>query len=105
MSEEAIKLAKKLLESDDNYLDNVIGLWRIGNRQYEQCWDTEFHIFGVIESDTDHLPLKHVRENCSAEFLAQSDKELAETIEFYKADVVSACNKIIELFKVLQPND
>ncbi|MBB1398760.1 hypothetical protein [Pseudoalteromonas sp. SG44-8] len=95
MSDDAIQLATKLLESDEDYLDNVIGLWRIGNRKYEQCWDTEFHVFGVIESDTDHLPLKHVRANCSSEFLAKSDKELAEIIEHYKAEVVSACNKIV----------
>ena len=64
MSDDAIQLATKLLESDEDYLDNVIGLWRIGNRKYEQCWDTKFHVFGVIESDTEHLPLKHVRANC-----------------------------------------
>ena len=99
MSEEAIKLAKELLESDVDYLDNVVKLWRIGNHKYGQCWDTEFHEFGVIESDTDHLPLKHVKAKCSAEFLAKSDKELAEIIEFYRADVVSACNKIIKQLK------
>ena len=96
MSDEAIKLATKLLENDDDYLDNIIGLWRIGNDKYEQCWDTEFHVFGVIESDTDHLPLKHVRANCSSEFLAKADEELAEIIEFYRTDVVSSCNKIIK---------
>ncbi len=95
MSEEAIKLAKKLLESDENYLDNVISLWRIGNEKYGQCWDTEYHVFGVIESETDHLPLKHVRPNCSAEFLIKADKELAETIEHYRAEVASACNTIV----------
>jgi len=99
MSEEAIKLAKKLLESDDDYLDNVIKLWHIGNNKYDQCWDTEFHIFGVIESDTDHLPLNHVRVHCSAEFLVKSDKELAKTIVLYRTDVVSACNKIIKQFQ------
>lgn len=99
MSDDAIKLATKLLESDEDYLDNVIGLWRIGNNKYEQCWDTEFHVFGVIESETDHLPLKHVRANCSPDFLAKSDKELAETIEFYRADVISACNTILNQLK------
>jgi hypothetical protein len=96
MSDDAIELATKLLESDDDYLDNVIELWRIGNRIYEQCWDTDFHVFGVIESDTDHLPLKHVRVNCSPEFLIKADKEIAETIKFYRADVVSACNKMLK---------
>jgi len=73
----------------------VIELWKIGNKHYGQCWDTEYHVLGVIESETDHLPLKHVRVSCSDEFLAKSDKELAETIEYYRADVVTDCNKII----------
>ena len=99
MSSEAVKLAYKLLESDKDYLNNIIELWKIGNSLYGQCWDTEFHIFGLIESETDHLPLKHVRSNCSAEFLAKSDKELTEKISFYRNQVVDACNKIIELYK------
>ncbi len=95
MSEEATKIAKDLLESDENYFDNVIALWRIGNEKYGQCWETEYHVFGVIESETDHLPLKHVRPNCSADFLIKADKELAETIQYYRTDLTDACNKII----------
>lgn len=95
MSKEAIKLATKLLQSDDDYLNTVISLCRIGNKKYGQCWDTEFHVFSVISSDTDHLPLSRVRARCSAEFLAKSDKELAEIIESYRPEVVSACNLIV----------
>jgi hypothetical protein len=95
MSKEAAKIAKNLLKSDENYLENVISLWRIGNEKYGQCWDTEYHIFGVIESETDHLPLKHVRPNCSADFLIKADKELTETIQYYRTDVIKACRDII----------
>ncbi|MGK0409488.1 MAG: hypothetical protein ACJASB_001644 [Shewanella psychromarinicola] len=96
MSEEAIKLAKKLLESDVDYLNHVTDLCYIGNELYGQCWDTEYHIFGLLSSELDHLPLKHVRVNCSDEFLEKSDRELAETIEFYRTDVVSACHQILK---------
>ncbi|WP_462158264.1 hypothetical protein [Pseudoalteromonas sp. GB56] len=95
MSEDATKIAKILLESDENYLDNVVALWRIGNKKYGQCWDTEYHVFGVIESETDHLPLKHVRPNCSTDFLIKADEELAEAIRYYRTDVTNACHKII----------
>ena len=95
MSDESVKIAQALLDSDNDYLDKVIRLWKIGNKLYGQCWDTEFHVFGVIESDTDHLPLKHVRQHCSTDFLEKSDRELEGFIEFYRADVVIACNKII----------
>ncbi|EIO4084094.1 hypothetical protein WOC12_23320 [Vibrio parahaemolyticus] len=100
MSEDAIQLAKNLLETDENYLENIIALSRIGNEMYGQCWDTNFHVFGLIASETDHLPLNHVRLNCSEEFLAKADKELVETIKFYRSDVVCACNKIIRNINV-----
>ncbi|MCU8116206.1 hypothetical protein M2H36_21795, partial [Vibrio vulnificus] len=100
MSEEAIQLAKNLLETDENYLENIIALSRIGNEMYGQCWDTNYHVFGLIASEMDHLPLNHVRLNCSEEFLAKADKELVETIKFYRSDVVSACNKIIRNINV-----
>ncbi|KYN85994.1 hypothetical protein ATY36_05080 [Vibrio cidicii] len=95
VSKEAIELAKNLLESDENYLENIIALWRIGGQKYGQCWGTEFHVFGIIESETDHLPLNHVRSSCSLDFLEKADAELAETIEYYRSDVIVACNKII----------
>ncbi|KOF39922.1 hypothetical protein ACX07_22565 [Vibrio parahaemolyticus] len=100
MSEDAIQLAKNLLETDENYLENIIALSRIGNEMYGQCWDTNYHVFGLIASETDHLPLNHVRLNCSEEFLAKADKELIETIKFYRSDIVSACNKIIRNINV-----
>ncbi|ENO1334805.1 hypothetical protein ACA712_004637 [Vibrio parahaemolyticus] len=100
MSEEAIQLAMNLLETDENYLENVISLSRIGNEMYGQCWDTNYHVFALIASETDHLPLNHVRLNCSEEFLAKADKDLVETIKFYRSDVVSACNKIIRNINV-----
>ena len=95
MFDDAIILATKLLESDDDYLNIVMNLCQIGNKKYGQCWNTEFHLFGIIASDTDHLPLIHVRERCSAEFLVKSDKELAEIVEYYRSDVVIACNLIV----------
>ncbi|HAS6064730.1 TPA: hypothetical protein I7135_21555 [Vibrio vulnificus] len=100
MSEDAIQLAKNLLETDENYLENIIALSRIGNEMYGQCWDTNYHVFGLRASETDHLPLNHVRLNYSEEFLAKADKKLIETIKFYRSDVVSACNKIIRNINV-----
>ena len=91
----ACELAKKLLQSNVNYLDCVIELWKIGNALYGQVWDTEFHIFGVIESDTDHLPTTKFRELCSKEWQAKSDTEVAECISFYKQKVSDACNEIL----------
>jgi hypothetical protein len=91
----ACELAKQLLQGNDNYLDRVIELWKIGNALYGQVWDTEFHIFGVIESDTDHLPTTKVRDLSSKVWLAKADAEVAEYISFYKQKVSEACNEIL----------
>lgn len=70
-------VTKALLLSDDDYLDHIIELWRIGNLIYGQVWYTEFHIFGLIESQTDHLPTNNVRGRCSEAWLAKVDTEIA----------------------------
>lgn len=57
--------------------------------------DTEFHIFGLIESETDHLPTTKVREFSSKEWQTKADKESAECISFYKQKFVEACNEIL----------
>jgi hypothetical protein len=99
LNKRACELAVSLLESDINYLDIASELWKIGNGIYSEGWDTEFHIFGVIGTETDHLPLNRVRQHCSSKMLEKTDKELAETIVFYKAQVTEACNAILAKFK------
>ncbi len=92
---DACRLAQEILKSSERYLENVTELRRVGDKLYGQCWNTEFHVFGVIESDTDHLPLEKTRVQCSAKMLEKSDIELGETIEFYRKDLVKACDEIL----------
>lgn len=92
--ERAIALAGSMLESDSDFLENVLELNAIGHRLVGEVWETEFHVFGVIASDTDHLPTKSVRPLCSSAMLKKSDDELRTIISFYKADVVDACHRI-----------
>lgn len=95
LRKEAAEVARRLLSSDEYYLDNIFRLSNIGSNLYDQCWDTEFHTFGLIASETDHLPLQHVRQHCSKEMLKKVDVEIAETITHYKDMVNSACNEVI----------
>ncbi len=94
----ACEHAKALLNSNSLFIDRVTELSFIGNRIYGQCWDTEFHIFGLIASEADHLPLEKVRPLCSQDFLEKSDKEVSELIEFYSQDVENACKVILNKF-------
>ncbi|ONF45212.1 hypothetical protein BTO32_01700 [Marinobacter lutaoensis] len=95
----AIELAGSLLESDADYLENVLELNSIGNRLVGEVWETEFHVFGVIASDTDHLPTKRVRPLCSATMLEKSDDELREIISSYRTEVSDACRRILSKYQ------
>jgi hypothetical protein len=95
----ACHLAQSILRSDEGFLDKVVELSNIGNAIHGECWDTEFHVFGVIESETDHLPLDGVRKYCSHKMLERSDQEIKDVIAFYKRDVVRACNDILSKYK------
>ena len=99
LNESARNLANCILDSDKDYLDNVISIWSVARKIYSDAWNTEFHVFGVISSDTDHLPIKRTRELCSKEWLQKCDSELAGVIEFYKQDVTEACNAILLKYK------
>jgi hypothetical protein len=91
----ACELAKALLANDVDYLDHIIDMWKIGNRLHGQVWNTEFHVFDVIESDTDHLPTKSVRPLCAERWQVKSDREIDECIELYRNQVTEACNEIL----------
>lgn len=99
LKQEACYIAKELLESDDDYLEKVLRLLAIGDRLLGSVWDSEFHIFGVISTETDHLPLKKVREHCSREMLKKTDEELATIISYHKRELTHACNEILTKHK------
>ena len=91
----ACKIAQELIEGDDHFLDFVVELNTLGNRIYAEIWDTEFHVFGVIASDTDHIPLTSVRKYSAKRWLEKCDAEMKEIIDFYRKEIQTACRDII----------
>ena len=95
VKEQACQVASLLLESDDLYIDHVLNLSNLGREIYHEIWNTEFHIFGVITSETDHIPMNEMRNRCSKAFLERIDNETKELVEYYKKDVTKSCNEIL----------
>ena len=62
--------------------------------------DSDFSIFRVVDSDTDHLPVDFERKNWSPEALQRKDIEIAESEEFYKNQVFDACRELTKRFKL-----
>ncbi|WP_290525824.1 hypothetical protein [Alcanivorax sp.] len=99
LARKASKLARFLLESDQDYLDNVLEMTKVGQRLVGELWNTDFHVFGEIASDTDHLPMKDVRAHCSVRMLERSDRELIRVIVAYKGEVEIACHSILTKYQ------
>lgn len=95
----ACELAELLLNSDELYLDRVIELEKTGREIRGEIWYKEFHVFGVISSDTDHLPTEKARQFSSEQRLINVDKEIEDIVRSYKTEVNEACSKILTLYK------
>ena len=93
------ELVSHLMASDDLFLERTLELWSLGNKIYTEAWNTEFHVFGVIASDTEHIPLATIRDKCSSRFLKLADEELKEIIESHKTDLEKAYNEILALHR------
>ena len=93
-------IVQELMASDDMFLEKVMELWSLGNQIYTEAWNTEFHVFGAMSSDTDHLPLAKVREKCSESFLLRADEELKELIEAYESELNKAYKDILSMHGV-----
>ena len=90
-------LVRELQNTDERFLEKVIELWSLGNKIYTEAWNTEFHIFGVVSSDTEHLPLQNVRDKCSDRYLVIADAEIREKIAHYAKDLEESYRDILEL--------
>jgi hypothetical protein len=55
--------------------------------------------FTAIDSETDALPLGHVRNEWSPDALKRQDKEIAEAEDFYRETAISAATELIRLLE------
>lgn len=58
--------------------------------------------FTAIDSETDTLPLGHVRHEWSAEALARKDREIAEAEDLYRSTAIDAATRLVHLLEPSQ---
>jgi len=71
------------------YAHHVVADWRL---------DPDFVIFGLIASETDHLPCGAVRDRWSAAALANADAEIEVITQGNRAKARQACESVIARF-------
>ena len=91
--------ARAVLQDRLSLLEGARQLWALGNSLLGDAWpDPDFRLFGVIDSDTDDLPVGSGRANWSANALARKDADVAEAKAFYREDVRAACQRLVERY-------
>jgi hypothetical protein len=60
--------------------------------------DEDFVVFGVLSSETDHLPTGSARQYWSATALAEADVDIARIEQNAREDVLRACTNVIKRF-------
>jgi len=95
-----ISTAQAILDGTVGIIEGSVAMSRISH-QAVAVWheDNEFRIFGLISSETDHLPTGSARQYWNPVALAREDKEIAEIEDDIRNDVLTACRNLIERFK------
>jgi hypothetical protein len=55
--------------------------------------------FATIDSETDALPLGHVRQHWSTQALERKDLEIAEAEDFYRSAAIDAATRLVHLLE------
>lgn len=96
---DALNMARSVLNNEIGIIEGCIALARFAHEVVPN-WssDPDFVVFGVIASDTDHLPFGQVRDRWSSAGLAKADAEIEAITERHRVEVRQACENVIARF-------
>lgn len=95
---EVVRICNELLIGSIDLIWASRMLCGLGGEICEDPQDPDFILFVVIDSDTDYLPSSVERHLWHPGVLEEKDREIKAVEEFYRDDVVKACNRLIERF-------
>ena len=95
----AVETASAILSGEISLIEGCVRLYSLSSGLVSD-WrtDSDFLVFGVVASDTDHLPTGSVRSYWNATALKREDANIAQYEAKARADVVVACQNIVARF-------
>jgi hypothetical protein len=96
----AVETAKAVLSGELGIIEGSVRLSALSHG-IVPVWheDKDFLVFGVLASDTDHLPTGSARQYWSSAALAREDQNIARIEASAEANVIAACKNIIARFE------
>ncbi|WP_244127376.1 DUF2489 domain-containing protein [Burkholderia gladioli] len=94
-----VELAHAMLDGRVSFLEGAVQVHAIKNRLIGIAdRDSDFDVFLVIMSETDHLPLEAQRPLWAPEALARLEPEFKRTEEWARSFALEACRNLIARF-------
>ena len=99
-----ITTAQAILDGNLSIIEGSVVLCRISHKVVP-VWheDEDFLIFGVISSETDHLPTGSARQFWNPIALEREDKKIGDIEDRARSDVLAACRNLLVRFKAPDP--
>jgi Protein of unknown function (DUF2489) len=108
VSQAIITTAQAILDGNLGIIEGSVVMFRISHKAVP-VWheDKDFRIFGLISSDTDHLPTGTARQYWSPTALGREDKKIGDIEDKVRSYVLVACRNLLARFKAphVQGND
>jgi|KBSSwiStaDraftv2_1062776.scaffolds.fasta_scaffold52565_4 hypothetical protein len=96
---DALRTAQAVLDGEIGVIEGSIVLAaRAHDIVPERAADPDFVVFGVLASETDHLPFGEVRSRWSDAALSKADAEIEAITEGHRMKVRQACENVIARF-------
>ena len=99
VKQQLVRLAQAMLDEKLSYFEGASKVLKLKNKIAETVEsDEDFNAFIVIESETDHLPLKRHNHLWSKEALLALEPEFAKTEQWARTFAPQVCKNIIARF-------
>ena len=95
----AVATAKAVLTGELGLIEGCVALSQVAHGLVPR-WhdDPDFFVFGVVASDTDHLPTGSARKYWNSDALAREDHHIAQYEAKARTDILAACQNIVARF-------
>lgn len=100
MRKEVVETATSLINNNIDFLTGIREINSLRHQVSNDDFDQDFIVFVAIDSETDHMPDYKLRASCSRSWLEKCDKEIKEIKELNQKQVLEACTKLVDRFKV-----
>ena len=97
---QVVAAAEALLRGDVGVIEGAQRLSSLASSVVDDWFnDEDFRVFGVLDTETDHLPVGRVREFWDPVALREKDATIQRIEDAQRSEVEAACRRLVNRFR------